>query len=75
MVCGSAVTNLNIYKFVCVCPHGCTYRVYIISFFENFIVVVFLHLINVIYNSFKVLFINRSYKINLATYKNKTSKS
>lgn len=75
MVCGSAVTNLNMYKFLCVCPHDCTYRVHIISFFENFVVVVFLHFIVVIYNSFKVFFINRSYKINPATYKNKTSKS
>lgn len=52
------------------------YMVHIIFFFsENFIAVVFLHLINVIYNSFKVLFINRSYKINPATYKSKTSKN
>lgn len=75
VVCGSAVTNLNIFKFVCVLPHLCTYRVHIISLSENFIVVVFLHLINEIYNSFRVLLINRSYKINSATYKNKASKS
>lgn len=40
-----------IFKFLCVCPHDCTYRVHIISFFENFVVVVFLHFIVVIYNS------------------------